>query len=312
MPSGLALGAKQTLRVAMSKEVSNEQGNWGNQVSPSEEYLAVNNESAERQHVERLIEELRRRTEELETANRELRRVSHYRSLFLGRMSHELRTPLTSILGFCEILLDHEPLSQSQRRFCQKIQDSGLQLQTSLDQLVDLSRVEANRTELFLQEFSLTETLHDSCAAVARFAQKRQVTIQCELAPDVNTIVSDQGRMRQIVYSFLAWCVSRSLSGQAVGLKGKLVGRLGEFGGSADHRCLRICFQDEGRPLDDLARVFDPSELGGSGDLPNLEELGVIISRKLLDMLGGSVTVENRVGAGILATIELPLRPARE
>ena len=72
------------------------------------------------ERVEQLIDELRKRTSELEQANRELRRVSHYRSLFLARMSHELRTPLTSILGFSEILLDHEQLTETQRRFCQK------------------------------------------------------------------------------------------------------------------------------------------------------------------------------------------------
>ena len=106
--------------------------------------------------VEDLITELRQRTAELEEANRELRRLSHYRSLFLARMSHELRTPLTSILGFSEILLDQEELSEAQRRFCQKIQNSGFQLQASLNQLVDLSRLEAGQTELFLQAVSYT------------------------------------------------------------------------------------------------------------------------------------------------------------
>jgi signal transduction histidine kinase len=98
------------------------------------------------QQVEILIDELRKRSAELEEANRELRRVSHYRSLFLARMSHELRTPLTSILGFSEILLDQEELTDTQRRFCQKVQDSGFQLQASLNQLVDLSRIEAGQT----------------------------------------------------------------------------------------------------------------------------------------------------------------------
>src|SRR6201991_2271409 len=126
------------------------------------------------QTVEELIAELRKRSAELEEANRELRRVSHYRSLFLARMSHELRTPLTSILGFSEILLDHEQLTATQRRFCQKVQDSGFQLQASLNQLVDLSRIEAGETEIFLQEFSLRETLRETCAAVARLAQKKQ------------------------------------------------------------------------------------------------------------------------------------------
>src|SRR5215510_1264657 len=150
-----------------------------------------------------LIDELRKRTAELEEANRELRRVSHYRSLFLARMSHELRTPLTSILGFSEILLDQEELTETQRRFCQKVQDSGLQLQASLNQLVDLSRLEAGQTEVFFQEFSLRETLRDSCAALARQAQKQQVTLAYDLASANISVVSDQGKLRQIIYNFM-------------------------------------------------------------------------------------------------------------
>src|SRR5689334_11654769 len=168
------------------------------------------------QRVEQLIEELQKRTAELEEANRELRRVSHYRSLFLARMSHELRTPLTSILGFTEILLDQEELTDTQRRFCQKVQDSGLQLQASLNQLVDLSRIEAGQTETFLQEFSLREALRESCAAAARMAQKQQVRIDYEIAPEITTVVTDQGKFRQTLFNFIAWAVSRSPAGDAV------------------------------------------------------------------------------------------------
>jgi signal transduction histidine kinase len=183
------------------------------------EVNGTNEKPAGTDDIQLLIEQLKHRTSELEEANRELRRISHYRSLFLGRMSHELRTPLTSVLGFTEILLDQEELSEAQRRFCKKIQDSGLQLQASLDQLVDLSRIEAGRTEIFLQQFSLRETVRDSCASVARLAQRRQVKVEYELAPDLTMVVSDQGRVRQILYSFLAWSVCRSSSGHYVFLK---------------------------------------------------------------------------------------------
>src|SRR5215216_3120840 len=171
------------------------------------------------ERVDVLIRELRKRTAELEEANRELRRVSHYRSLFLARMSHELRTPLTSILGFSEILLDQEELTDTQRRFCQKVQDSGFQLQASLNQLVDLSRIEAGQTEVFLQEFSLRETVRESCAAAARMAQKQQVKIDYEVAPEITTVVSDQGKLRQTIFNFIAWAVSRSPAGETVNLK---------------------------------------------------------------------------------------------
>ena len=249
---------------------------------------------------ELLIDELRKRTAELEEANRELRRVSHYRSLFLARMSHELRTPLTSILGFTEILLDQEELTDTQRRFCQKVQDSGLQLQASLNQLVDLSRIEAGHTEVFVQEFSIRETLRESCAAAARMAQKQQVKIEYEIPPEITTIVTDQGKLRQTLFNFIAWAVSRSPVGDSVKIN---------IGGDADG-ILLFKVIDNGDTRADLANVFDPEH-----DTPNHEaninELGIIIGRKLLELINGRVTLENLVPRGLQSTIQIPARPLK-
>jgi len=258
--------------------------------------------TAENSHerVERLIDELRKRTAELEEANRELRRVSHYRSLFLARMSHELRTPLTSILGFSEILLDQEELTDTQRRFCQKVQDSGLQLQASLNQLVDLSRIEAGQTEVFLQEFSLRETLRESCAAAARMAQKQQVKIDYELAPQIATIVTDQGKLRQTLFNFIAWAVSRSPAGESV----KVNVDIDEQG------LLSIKIVDNGEARADTANIFDP-EHASPGHEPNINELGIIIGRKLLELIGGRVSLENSEPRGLAATIQIPARPLK-
>jgi signal transduction histidine kinase len=249
---------------------------------------------------ELLIAELRKRTAELEEANRELRRVSHYRSLFLARMSHELRTPLTSILGFTEILLDQEELTDTQRRFCQKVQDSGLQLQASLNQLVDLSRIEAGHTEVFLQEFSIRETLRESCAAAARMAQKQQVKIEYDLAPDIATIVTDQGKLRQTLFNFIAWAVSRSPAGESVRIN---------IDGDADGMLLFKVI-DNGETRADLGSVFDP-EHGSANREPNINELGIIIGRKLLELINGHVTLENLVPRGLQATIQIPARPSK-
>jgi signal transduction histidine kinase len=252
------------------------------------------------ERVDLLIRELRKRTAELEEANRELRRVSHYRSLFLARMSHELRTPLTSILGFSEILLDQEELTDSQRRFCQKVQDSGFQLQASLNQLVDLSRIEAGQTEVFLQEFSLRETVRESCAAAARMAQKQQVKIEYEVAPEITTIVSDQGKLRQTIFNFIAWAVSRSPAGETVNVDVDI-----------DNRgTLAIKVKDNGDGRADTASAFDP-EHSSSGREPNINELGIIIGHKLLELMGGRVVLENCVPRGLQATIRIPARPAK-
>ena len=251
------------------------------------------------QRVEQLIEELQKRTAELEEANRELRRVSHYRSLFLARMSHELRTPLTSILGFSEILLDQEELTETQRRFCQKVQDSGFQLQASLNQLVDLSRLEAGQTEVFLQEFSLRETLRESCAAAARMAQKAQVTTEYEVAPGITTVVSDQGKLRQTLFNFIAWAVSRSPAGESVKITVSV----------DDKSMLSIMVRDNGDPKE-ISSVFDPENNESTGE-PNINELGIIIGRKLLELIGGNVTLQNGTPRGLQATITIPARPPK-
>ena len=249
--------------------------------------------------VDDLIEQLKQRTLELEAANRELRRVSHYRSLFLARMSHELRTPLTSILGFSEILLEQEQLSEPQRRFCQKIQGSGLQLQNSLDQLVDLSRLEAGQTELFLQELQLPEVIADSCAAVTRMAQKHRVKLECNVSSKATTVVSDKGKLRQIIYNFLAWAISRSKAGPGVSLYADI-----------EASWIRIQIDDSGETIADSEAVFNPS-VGPSSQEAGVDELGIIIGRRLVDIMFGSVKMQNRDAGGLRVSIQLPAGPAK-
>jgi signal transduction histidine kinase len=253
--------------------------------------------------IESLVEELRSRTAELEGANLELQRVGRYRSLFLARMSHELRTPLTSILGFAEILIDQEDLTGTQRRFCGKIQSSGFQLQASLNQLVDLSRLEAGHTELFLHEFSLRETLRESCAAVSRLAQKQDVRLECTTAPEVSSIVSDEGKLRQVLYNFLAFAIGRSPSGGAVNVN--VV--------AAEGARLRIEINDGGEPLQDPARLFEPVDIDAPNERgTNMNELGLVIAHRLLDVLGGSVTLHDLQPTGLSLHLNLPSRPTEK
>lgn len=255
------------------------------------------------QRIERLVEELKQHGEALEQANQELRRVSVYRSLFLARMSHELRTPLTAILGFTEILIDQEQLTEAQRRFCEKIQSSGKQLQTSLNQLVDISRLEGGQTELFLHEFSLRETLRESCASVARLAQKQEVKVECAPANDLQTIVSDEGKLRQVLYNFLAFAISRSPAGSLVNV-------------SAQKRnpCeMQLEIEDEGATIADLSHIFEPVRIDAPSEkATNMNELGMAIAHRLIKALGGSVMLESNPPRGLKVTIYLPARPPEE
>ncbi|MGB7925787.1 MAG: GAF domain-containing sensor histidine kinase [Pyrinomonadaceae bacterium] len=250
--------------------------------------------------IEQLVEELQQRSVALEEANSELRRVAHYRSLFLARMSHELRTPLTSILGFTEILIDHENLTEAQRRFVGKIQSSGHQLQMSLNQLVDLSRLESGQSELFLHEFSLREALRESCAATARLAQKQNVKLECCPTADLPTIVSDEGKLRQVLYNFLAYAISRSPAGENILVRAESL---------ASSR-FEIQIEDKGEMLSDLSRIFEPVDISAPTEkATSMNELGLAIARRLIDVLGGRVTLENTTPHGLKVSIELPARP---
>lgn len=255
------------------------------------------------QRIGELVEELRQRGRELEDANRELRHVAHYRSLFLSRMSHELRTPLTSMLGFAEILVDYEKLTEKQHRFCEKIQSSGMQLQTSLNQLVDLSRLEAGQSELFLHEFSLREALRESCATVARLAQKQGVQIDCQPAAELSSIVSDEGKLRQVLYNFFAHAISRSPAGGSVKVSAENL---------TPERFL-ITIEDEGEHLSDLSHIFEPIDITApSQSAASMNELGLVIARRLIDVLHGTVRLESHAPSGLKVSIELPSRPTKE
>ncbi len=264
----------------------------------------------QRQRIELLVEDLQQHGAALEEANLELQRIARYRSLFLGRMSHELRTPLTSILGFAEILLDYEELTPAQRRFCEKIQASGLQLQTSLDHLVDLSRLEAGHSELFLHEFSLREIVREACAAVARLAQKQEVNLERRFSDDLQPVVSDGGKLRQILYNFLANAISRSSSSASVTISVE----------QADSVFFEIEICDEGEPFVNPAHLSEPADEAATADErgTNMNELGLVIAARLVKVLGGTLRLDEKPDiktsdgkkSGFCVRLRFPFRPS--
>jgi two-component system sensor histidine kinase BarA len=237
---------------------------------------------------------LRRQKAALEEENRKLRQMAEYRSAFLARLAHELRTPLTSILGFSEILLGKEPLTEAQRGFCERIQNSGQQLQVSLNQLSDLSRLEAGQSDLQREEFALDDLLRDSCAGVASQAQKQNAELRWQTAPDLPMIVSDRAKLRQVLYNFLAYAITRS--------PGALVVVIAE----SDAPGFVLKIEDEGEaPADSTAFV----ELDSSNRLAGTSELGLAIARQNVDLLGATISFQNRQPRGLQVAIHLPPAP---
>lgn len=229
--------------------------------------------------------------EPLQSEIRELRQATKYRSLFLSRLAHELRTPLTSILGFSEILLSQEKLTDAQRGFCERIQSSAHQLQSSLNQLSDLARLEAGQTKLSADKIALGETLHDVLPALARSAEKKRVRMASAAADHLPVIISDRARVRLILYNLLANAIARSPEGAII---------KAEAGATTDG--VRISITDVGDPIAEPARIgiLDADDNSGAS------ELGVAIARQNVEILGGSIVARNGDGQ-VQLTVDLPL-----
>ncbi|HMG74348.1 MAG TPA: HAMP domain-containing sensor histidine kinase [Pyrinomonadaceae bacterium] len=240
------------------------------------------------------IGDLQRQKAALEEQNRKLQQVAEYRSAFLARLAHELRTPLTSILGFSEILLTHEELTDTQRGFCERIQNSAHQLQGSLSQLSDLSRLEAGQSELHLEEFSLEDLLREACQGLARQAEKQNAEIRCQVGDDLPSVVSDRGKLRQAVYNFLAYAITRSPGAPVI------------VSAEKDPAGFLLKIEDEGEsPVDCTAFI----ELDTSNRRAGSSDIGLAIARQNIDLLGASLSFKNREPRGLQVVIQLPGAP---
>ncbi len=228
-----------------------------------------------------------------------LRRLSDYRTMMLANITHELRTPLTAILGFAEILLEFEKLTESQREFCEKIQNSGRQLQSTINLLSDLTNLRTDGSESVVHEFSPGSALRESCAAVSRRAEKKNVVLLCNIDDASGSVVSDESQVRQVLFNFLAFAIARSPIG----------GRVTSTATTPGNSDVLFRIEDEGEPVD-LSRGLDFPGVGSGGENPNLHQLGLEISRRLLQALGGSVTLDNREPQGLSIAVKLPARPS--
>ena len=232
-----------------------------------------------------------RSKESLEKENEELRRVAQHRSLFLSRLAHELRTPLTSILGFAEILLTQEQLSEPQRSFCERIQSSAQQLQSSLNQLSDLSRLETGEAKLKCEEFSLVDLVESVFAALSRPAEKKSIGLSLQAADALPMVLSDRVRLNQSFYNLLMLAIRRSPFSGAVTVEIAQV----ENG-------FVVTITDRGD------RLNEPSSLGTLELAERLDgsELALAIARQNIQVLGGALKARNRP-EGLEIQIQLPL-----
>jgi signal transduction histidine kinase/CheY-like chemotaxis protein len=258
----------------------------------------------------RLTGELEERTCELAEANIRLREADRLKSQFLANVSHELRTPLNSIIGFSEILKTRlaPQLDERQARFLGYINQAGDQLLAIINDILDLSKVEAGQAELMLERLPLRAAVDGVCTVLRSTAEKRGIRVRVESAADVPLIEADPSRLKQVLYHLLANAIKFSHP------EGEVAIRLARESASESplHRTTAVvAISDRGIGIDphdrdlifEAFRQVDGSasrEFQGAG-------LGLALVRRFVEMHHGRVSVESALGQGSTFTVRLPV-----
>jgi PAS domain S-box-containing protein len=250
-----------------------------------------------REHLEELVRE---RTEQLEEANRELEEANRIKSEFLARMSHELRTPLNSVIGFADVMLlgMTGEISEEQKRQLGMIARSGRELLDLINDILDLSKVEAGRIEVEPTPFDVRDLVDDIAESLRAQAEGKGVALEVSLPPGPVTMVSDKRMIRQILVNLVGNAVKFTEQGSVTLAVRKRDGTM-EFV-VTDTGC--------GIAEENLPRVFDEFwQLRGPRD-PNLSGtgLGLAISQRLARLLGGTLGVESTLGEGASFALTVP------
>lgn len=260
-------------------------------------------EEALRRLNEILEQRVAERTEELRLANKALERASKMKDEFLASMSHELRTPLTGVLSLAEILQEeiYGPLNPKQIQLAQTIEASGRHLLGLINDILDLSKVEAGQFELFPELISVGDICQASLQMIKGMAQKKQLQVSYSCNPAVIYLMADPRRLKQMLVNLLSNAVKFTPENGKIGLKVE---------GDITTREVRLTVWDSGIGIaaENIARLFRPfTQLDSSlSRQQNGTGLGLSLVKSMTDLHGGNVSVESRIGEGSRFTIRLP------
>jgi signal transduction histidine kinase len=259
-----------------------------------------------REHLEELVNkrtsQLKEKTIELEQVNERLKELDHLKSMFLASMSHELRTPLNSIIGFTGILLQgiSGALSDEQKKQLTMVKGSGQHLLDLINDLLDVSKIEAGKVEVFVKEFALAAVANEVTAAISPAANKKKLNVVTKLQDEI-VLLSDRRRIKQVLMNLVSNAVKFTDQGQ-VTITGKRLDN--------DQVEFEVTDTGIGMKQEDIQRLFQPfqqvgeslaKEHGGTG-------LGLYLCRKIVDLLHGEIRAESEYGTGSTFTVTLPSR----
>jgi signal transduction histidine kinase len=256
---------------------------------------------------------------EIEDKGRQLEIASKHKSQFLASMSHELRTPLNAIIGFSEVLLDSNlgPLpAEEQQEFLTNILTSGKHLLRLINDILDLSKVEAGKMELHPEAVSLVETIEGVLGTVKPLATKKQVTVKSVLAADLPPAWADPPRLKQVLYNLLSNAIKFTpasghvtVTARAVDLStSQVVDSSRSIGNSQVFIEVAVADTGIGIAAKDLERIFEEFEQVAEPGRPRQEGtgLGLALVKRLVEMHGGRIRVASAPGQGSTFTFVIP------
>jgi signal transduction histidine kinase/DNA-binding response OmpR family regulator len=240
--------------------------------------------------------------ERLKEANAELVDANRHKTVFLANMSHELRTPLNAILGFSELLIDsadgHFP-DETRTRFLEQIHSSGKHLLGLINDILDLSKIEAGQMELRLQMVSVADVVSQVASTVEPLAKQKQIHLEFEAA-SAGQILADEGKLRQMILNLVSNAIKFTSEGGSVAIKAVRV---------VDRMEIAVSDNGVGIAPEDLQRLFKEFQQVDSGVNRRQQGtgLGLALTRSFAILHGGDVRVQSEPGRGSLFTIDLPV-----
>jgi protein-histidine pros-kinase len=232
-----------------------------------------------------------------------LQKANQMKSEFLAGMSHELRTPLNGILGFTEFLIDEKPgaLNAKQKEYLTDVYQSAQHLLQLINDVLDLAKIEAGKIEFHTESFPLEKAIREVCAVVNGIAQKGGVTIVQKVSPAIGAVTLDQQKLKQICYNLLANAVKFTEIGGRVEIGAKAL--------DGDRVEVWVADNGIGIKTEDLGRIFHEFEQLEKGTARRYEGsgLGLALTRKLVELQGGTIDVSSEYGVGSTFTVTIPL-----